>query len=274
MQNKGFDPRQIETIFSKISEGFTYCKIITDKEGKPIDWLYLDVNEAYERINRVKKEAVVGKRVTEVLPNIGKDPADWIGLYGQVALTGESVVTERYAEVRNKWYHISAYSPQNGYFISIFEDITERKKAEEALRRLNDELEEQVRKRTEEVEKARQRLYNVLETLPSYVVLLDKDYCVPFANKVFRERFGESHGKQCYDFLFNRNSPCENCETYKVLKTNKPHRWEWSGPTAEIMTFMTFRSWKQTVPRSYWRWASTLLIKNTLRQNLRSIESI
>ncbi len=132
----GSDFKQIQTVFSKISEGFAYCKIVTDKEGKPVDWLYLDVNEAYERINGVKKETVVGKRVTEVLPSIREDPADWINLYGHVALTGESLITERYAEVRNKWYHISAYSPQRGYFISIFEDITERKRAEENLQRL------------------------------------------------------------------------------------------------------------------------------------------
>ncbi len=114
--------------------------------------------------------------------------------------------------------------------VLIFRDITERKKSEEALNQLNEELEERVRERTEEVSIERQRLYNVLETLPAYVVLLDKDYCVPFANKVFRERFGESHGRRCYDFLFNRNSPCENCETYKVLKINGPHHWEWTGP--------------------------------------------
>jgi PAS domain S-box-containing protein len=33
-----------------------------------------------------------------------------------------------------------------------------------------------------------------------------------------------------YDFLFKRDSACENCETYKVLKTNGPHHWEWTGP--------------------------------------------
>ncbi|MDD5584769.1 MAG: PAS domain S-box protein, partial [Candidatus Omnitrophica bacterium] len=76
----------------------------------------------------------------------------------------------------------------------------------------------------------RQRLYSVLETLPVYVILLDKDYRVPFANKFFRERFGESGGKRCYEYLFNRSSPCENCETYKVMKTNAPHHWEWRGP--------------------------------------------
>jgi len=114
--------------------------------------------------------------------------------------------------------------------IGLVKDITERKKTEEALNKLNEELEEKVLKRTKDVSAERQRLYNVLETLPAYVVLLDKDYCVPFANKVFRERFGESYGRRCYDFLFKRESPCENCETYKVLKTNGPHRWEWTGP--------------------------------------------
>ena len=100
--------------------------------------------------------------------------------------------------------------------VLIFRDITERKKAEEALNRINEELEERVQKRTQEVSSERQRLYNVLETLPAYVVLLDKDYRMPFANKVFQENFGESHGKRCHEYLFGRDSECENCETYKT----------------------------------------------------------
>jgi len=80
------------------------------------------------------------------------------------------------------------------------------------------------------VEAERQRLYAVLDTLPVYVVLLSEDYHVPFANRFFRERFGESHGKRCYEYLFRRNEPCENCETYKVMKTRAPHQWEWLGP--------------------------------------------
>jgi signal transduction histidine kinase len=76
----------------------------------------------------------------------------------------------------------------------------------------------------------RQRLYNVLETLPAYVILLDKDHRVPFANKIFRERFGESCGKRCHEYLFNLDSECENCVTYKVYKENKPQHWYWTGP--------------------------------------------
>lgn len=79
-------------------------------------------------------------------------------------------------------------------------------------------------------EAERRRLYDVLETLPVYVVLLSEDYRVPFANKFFRERFGESGGRRCYEYLFKRVEPCENCETYKVMKTNARHHWEWIGP--------------------------------------------
>ncbi|RPJ02720.1 MAG: hypothetical protein EHM31_02695, partial [Candidatus Aminicenantes bacterium] len=105
-------------------------------------------------------------------------------------------------------------------------DITERKAAEEALRNLNEQLEARVDEQTAEIRRTheavvaeRKRLYDVLETLPAYVVLLTKDYKAPFANRTFRERFGEAHGRRCYEFLFDRTDACPGCETYKVLQT-------------------------------------------------------
>jgi PAS domain S-box-containing protein len=121
----------------------------------------------------------------------------------------------------------------------------------EALREAKDHLEIRVMERTAELQQAnrtlqeeiaerkraeaaakdeRKRFFDVLETLPAYLVLLTPDYHVPFANRFFRERFGESHGKRCYEYLFGRSTPCEICETYTVLKTNAPHHWEWTGP--------------------------------------------
>jgi PAS domain S-box-containing protein len=116
-------------------------------------------------------------------------------------------------------------------------DITESKQAEEALQELKTKLEQRVAEQTAEVRQVyetvkteRKRLYDVLETLPVYVVLLSKDYHVPFANKFFRERFGESGGKRCFEYLFNRGEACENCESYKAMKTGSPHHWYWTGP--------------------------------------------
>jgi len=114
---------------------------------------------------------------------------------------------------------------------------SERREAEQALRKAHDELETRVQERTAELEKAsqsladeRQRFQDVLDMLPAYLVLLSPDYRVPFANRFFEERFGRSGGKRCFEYLFQRTEPCENCETYKVLKTGGPHRWEWTGP--------------------------------------------
>ena len=76
----------------------------------------------------------------------------------------------------------------------------------------------------------RQRLHNVLEVMPMMVCLLTVDYHVAFANRAFREKFGESHGKHCYEYCFGKKEPCDFCESYTVLRTGKPHRWEVTAP--------------------------------------------
>jgi PAS domain S-box-containing protein len=98
-----------------------------------------------------------------------------------------------------------------------------------AYKNLQTEVAERI-KAEESAKAERQRFYDVLEMLPAYVVLLAPDYHVPFANRFFRERFGESHGRRCFEYLFHRTEPCDNCESYKVLKTGKPYHWEWTGP--------------------------------------------
>jgi PAS domain S-box-containing protein len=133
--------------------------------------------------------------------------------------------------------------------------------ADEALKKSFDEMEDRVRERTSEllnlnktldaeikerikaeelVESERQRMNGLLEIMPAYIILLTPDYHVSYSNRFFRERFGESHGKRCFEFLFNRSEACEVCDTYKVLKDNKPHTWEWTGPDGHIYSIYDF----------------------------------
>jgi len=120
-------------LFESMMNSFALHEIVLDDEGRPVDYVFLEANAAFERMVGVHREDLVGRRVTEVLPGIEHDPADWIGIYGTVALTGEEIRSERYSEVLGRWYSVLAFSPRSGQFATVFEDITERKLAEAAV---------------------------------------------------------------------------------------------------------------------------------------------
>ena len=132
----GGDRKQFDMFIDKMLDGFAYHKIVVDAAGKPVDYVFLEVNHAFEKMTGLKKEQIIGKRVTEVLPGIEKDPADLIGVYGRVALTGEPVQFENHAEPLGKWFKIAAYCPEKGHFVALFEDITERKQQEREIENL------------------------------------------------------------------------------------------------------------------------------------------
>ena len=196
------------------------------------DMQFRQVNPSFERILGWKKEEVLPKLFFEfVHPDDREKTAEVIKALEENGEASRFENRYRCKEGSYKWisWNLSPI-PEKRIVVGTGRNITERKKAEEELRKANQELVERVHMRTQQLSGERQRLYSILETLPAYVILLDKDYCTRFANKVFRERFGESSGRRCYEFLFERNLPCENCETYKVLNTNTSHQWEWTGP--------------------------------------------
>jgi len=114
-------------------------------------------------------------------------------------------------------------------------DVTEFKRAEEILRETELSL-----KVAEAVESERQRLFDVLETLPVMICLLTLDHHIAFANRSFREKFGESEGRHCYERCFGSNQPCEFCESYKVLETGQPCNWEVTTPEGSVIDVYSF----------------------------------
>ncbi len=220
------------SLFSNMSEGFGLHEIILDADGKPCDYRFLEINDAFEKLTGIAREKALGKTVTELLPGI--EP-DWIETYGRVALTGEAVRFENYSTPLGRWYEVYSYSPRKNQFAAMFGDINVRKQAEEALWES-----EARRKVAEAVEAERHRFFDVLETLPAMVCLLTSDYHVAFANRTFREKFGESDGRFCYEYCFGRSKPCEFCESYKVLETGQPHHWEFTTPEGSVIDTHNF----------------------------------
>jgi signal transduction histidine kinase/CheY-like chemotaxis protein len=94
------------------------------------------------------------------------------------------------------------------------------------------------RKRVEEALKAeREKLFTLLDALPAFVYLKSRDYFVRFANRAFKEIFGEVEGKRCFE-VQGRSQPCEDCRSFRIFETREPQSFEWSLPNGR--TYQVF----------------------------------
>ncbi len=105
--------------------------MVFDKEGKPVDFRYLDVNSAFEEHTGIKRENVIGKLGSEVLPGI--EQTDLFEIYSNVAITGKAQRFETFYESLNRHFLILAFSPEINHFATIFMDFTERLQANKIL---------------------------------------------------------------------------------------------------------------------------------------------
>ena len=124
---------EYSSLFANMIDGFAYCQMIFDEKGKPVDFVYLQINDAFERITGLKRDLVIGKKVTQAIPGIKAANPELFEIYGRVALTGQKEKFEVFFKPLSLWLSISVYCPAKGYFAAVFEDITERKKMEQEL---------------------------------------------------------------------------------------------------------------------------------------------
>src|ERR1700728_3455573 len=119
------------SLFENMLEGFAYCEMLFDDRGRPRDFVYLAVNSSFGSLTGLAD--VVGKRFTEVIPG-GKDSQpDLFERYGRVVLTGKPERFEIEIKALGMWFSISAYGAGKRCFVATFDNVTERKHAEEAL---------------------------------------------------------------------------------------------------------------------------------------------
>lgn len=142
---------QLAALFSNMLSGFGYLRVVLDKEGNAADEVFLEVNDTFEKNVGLQRKDIVGKRLSEVIVGVESDPAGWINIFGHTALEGEPVKVEGYLQGLKKWFRVSAYSPEKGYVIVLFEDITEQKKLQIRLEQYAENLEKLIDERTKQL---------------------------------------------------------------------------------------------------------------------------
>ena len=120
------------SLFNHMQEGFALHEIICDTNGKPVDYRFLDLNPSFELLSGLKKSEIIGKTVLTVIPDT---ETFWIEKYGDVALNGNPMVFENYSAPLNRYYQIKSFCPVKNQFAVLFSDITDRKLADENLKR-------------------------------------------------------------------------------------------------------------------------------------------
>lgn len=126
-------------LFHEMLEGFAVHEIVCDAQGQPIDYRFLAMNPAFERLTGLSARDLVGKTVLEALPQTERY---WIETFGKVALTGEPAFFEQYSATLDRHFEVTAFRNAPNQFACIFDDITARKRAEAERERLNRAIEQ------------------------------------------------------------------------------------------------------------------------------------
>ena len=161
------------TLFSSIDEAFCVIEMIFDEHQQPVDYRFLEVNPTFGRQTGLLE--ATGKRMREMVPTL---EAHWFEIYGKVARTGESVRFVNAAkDMGNRWFDVYACrvgGSESRKVAIIFNDITERKRVDEALRL------------------GEQRLRFVMDSMPQKIVTTRADGVIDYLNPQWSEFTGLS----------------------------------------------------------------------------------
>ncbi len=155
-------------LFQNSISGIGLHEIVTDPQGRPIDYVFLDVNPAFEELTGLRRERVLGRRATEVLPGIEQEAL--IEIFGRVALTGEAARFEQRSPPLDRSYDVVAFGWGHGRFAAVFTDVTEQRRADEQLRLQG----------------------AALEAAANAIVITDREGRITWANPAFTELTGWS----------------------------------------------------------------------------------
>jgi PAS domain S-box-containing protein len=122
-------------LFNTMEEGFLIIELIRNQEGKCVNYIYREANPAFDKLVGLKPDAVIGKTVLELFPTLDNW---WVKIYADVAEKHQANRFEHFLKENNRWYEVLAYPMPGDQVAILYNDITERKKAEEAIRESED----------------------------------------------------------------------------------------------------------------------------------------
>ena len=155
--------QRYRSLFGHMLEGYAYCKALYDEKGRLEDFVCLNVNDAFTKLTGL--ENVLGRNWTEVVPGVKDLSPELFDKFERISLTGVPEKFEFDFKSLGRWHSLSVYSPERGYFVVVFDDITERKRSEGMLLEYR----------------------KIIESSRDLVCVLDRDHRFLLANEAYLE---------------------------------------------------------------------------------------
>jgi PAS domain S-box-containing protein len=197
---------RFRSLFENMLEGYAYCKMIYHHD-EPQDFIYLAVNKSFSDLTGLT--SVTGKKVSNVIPGLKESNPELFAVYGRVALTGKPERLETYVKPLDIWFSIAVYSPAREYFIAVFDNVTERKRAEEAL------------------DWEKYLLNALMQNVPDHIYFKDSESHFMRISSSQAEAFGLNHplqavGKTDVDFFSTEHSERAYEDEQEIMRTGRP----------------------------------------------------
>ena len=157
-------------LFNAMDEGFCIIEFLDGPHGPLSDYVHVEANPAYAAHAGIPD--VVGQKLRDM---VGDEAQAWLDRYGHVLRTGESIRFEQELVATGRYLDVTAFrvEPASRRQVAVlFQDITPRKRAEAALRQLNETLEERVQATLA----ANRILARVVDAASAMIHVLDFDF--------------------------------------------------------------------------------------------------
>ncbi len=122
---------RFRALFDTMAEGFSVCELVRDERRRAVDFRFLELNAVVERQTGLARSALIGRLASEVLPRLERS---WFDAYQRVVDSGVAERVEYYAARLDRWYDVTVFPYGGERFALLYDDVTERKRSEEALR--------------------------------------------------------------------------------------------------------------------------------------------
>jgi len=206
--------KQYRSLFNNFLDSVAVYELIQDETGKPMDYIFIQVNEAFTKQIGLPMSDILGKKITAIIPGIEK--TQLTGICENVTITGQPAIFEQFIEPLQRYFHINVFLIGQGRFCSIFQDITERRLAEIKL------------------QKSEERYRSLLTNLEAGVVVHAPDTTIIMNNHRAAELLGLSDdqmkGRKAFDpnwnFIDESSNPIlpEEYPVNRILSTKKQFR--------------------------------------------------